>query len=122
MQDDKLALERPAGCPTVTFAWSVVANGPLITGMATLVVRFAWCCFVDHLYHQRGNCGMVVTARRRAHHSASGAEAMCALSRRQSLLSPEGTSRGLGCLAEVFEYLTPREGGLAREALMCVRT
>ena len=49
IQDDGLALERPVGCPTVTLAWSVVANGPLITGTTILVVRFAWCSFVDHL-------------------------------------------------------------------------
>jgi hypothetical protein len=35
--------------PTVMLAWRVADHGPLSTGMAILVVRFAWCCFVDHL-------------------------------------------------------------------------
>ena len=48
-QDDGLALQRSMGCPTVTLAWGVAANGPLITGMAILAVRFAWCSFVDRL-------------------------------------------------------------------------
>ena len=52
---------------------------------------FAWCSPVDCFIHESGNCGAVVTARRRARDSAEGAEPMCALSRRQSLLRGEGT-------------------------------
>ena len=42
-------LERIVGNLTVTFAWSVLANGPLITRIAILVACFAWCCFVDQI-------------------------------------------------------------------------
>ena len=51
---------------------------------------FAWCSLVDCFIHKSGNYGAVVTARRRARDSAEGAEPMCALLRRQSLLRGEG--------------------------------
>ena len=37
---------------------------------------FAWCGFVDCFIHENGNCDAAVTARRRAHDSAEGAEPM----------------------------------------------
>jgi hypothetical protein len=48
-KDDKPALQSSASCPTVTLAWHVADHGPLSTEMEILVVRFACCCFVDHL-------------------------------------------------------------------------
>ena len=86
-KDDKPAPQSSAACPTVTLAWSVAANGPLITKMAILGVRFACPSFVDCFIHENGNCGVVVIARRRARHSAAGAEPMCALQRVQELAS-----------------------------------
>ena len=44
-----LGAQSSAARPTVTFAWHVADHGPLSTEMAILVVRFACCCFVDHL-------------------------------------------------------------------------
>ena len=35
--------------PTVTLACPVADHGPLITGIAILVILFACCCFVDLL-------------------------------------------------------------------------
>ena len=63
---------------------------------------FAWCSFVDCFIHENGNCSVAVTVRRRARHSAAGAEPMCALPRRQSWLRGEGTPRGKKVLAEPF--------------------
>ena len=44
-----LGAQSSVARPTVTLAWRVASHGPLSTEMAILVVRFAWCCFVDHL-------------------------------------------------------------------------
>ena len=62
--------------------------------------------FVDSFYHQNGNCGAVVIARRRARHSAAVAEAMCAL---QRLLRSEVSPQGPGGLVEGVVF-TPLQG------------
>ena len=56
-------------------SWSVAADGSLITKEVILVVRFAWCRFVDCFIHGSGNCGVVVIARKRARHPAHGRRA-----------------------------------------------
>ena len=57
---------------------------------------FAWRCFVDCFIHENGNDSAVVTALWRVRDSAEGAEPMCALSGRQSLLGGEGIPARLG--------------------------
>ena len=88
--------------------------------MASLVVRFAWCCFVDCFIHKNGNDSAGVTAPWRAHDSTEDAEPMCALSRRQSRLGEEGTlvrleaSPGLWLGVLSRGDPSPREKSLAR--------
>ena len=97
----KLKIHRPS--------WAVVGDAEVrgaaygdvrravvlfIAEMARPGASFDWCSFVDCFIHENGNCGAVVMARRRAHDSAEGAEPMCALPWRQSLLHGEGTPRG----------------------------
>ena len=48
-KDDKPGAQSFGARPTVTLACPVASHGPLSTERAILVVRFAWCCFVDHL-------------------------------------------------------------------------
>ena len=77
--DDGLVVEGIVVRPTLTLAWSVAADGPLITRMTIPVVCFSCGYFVDCFYHGNGNSGAFVTARRQASHSAQVSEAMCAL-------------------------------------------
>ena len=74
---------------------------------------FPWCSLAGCFIHESGNGGAVVTVRRRARDSAEGAEPMCALSRRQSLLREEGKPREAGGLAEPLAWCPLEERSLA---------
>ena len=75
----------------VTSPSSAASDGLLITKVASLVVRFAWRCFVDSFIHRNGNDNAAVITLWRVRDSAEGAEPMCALPRRQSWLREEGS-------------------------------
>ena len=42
------------------------AGGRFIAEMARPGASFAWCSFIDCFIHENSNCGMGITARRRA--------------------------------------------------------
>ena len=72
--------ERPAGTaetvgvPMVTSPFGALRRPPALTPNRKAVVAAQRTQrFVDSFYHQNGNCGAVVIARRRARHSAAAA-------------------------------------------------
>ena len=89
-QDGGLALLGLGVRPTVTSPLERSGRRSLYHRNGNPCSSFAWRCFVDCFIHKNGNDSAGVTARRRARDSTDGAEPMCALSRRQSLLRGKG--------------------------------
>ena len=106
--DGGLALQRLGVSPMVTSPSSAASDGLLITKVASLVVRFAWRCFVDSFIHRNGNDNAVVIMLWCVRDSAEDAEPMCALPRRQSWLPEEGN------LARLEASPSLRLGALSR--------
>ena len=94
-------------CPTVTSPLERSGRWSPYHRNGNSCSSFAWCSVIDCFIHESGNCGAVITVLWRARDSAGGAEPMCALSRRQSLLRGEGTPRG---------WRGPRRGWRPRRA------